>query len=85
MTYTVIGRMPPRWNETGVYALTERGYEKYVELICKRLPDDVEWACDDTLIAPIGFDAESFDIEEIVSDAFSELCACDDPGIWEDE
>lgn len=83
-TYTVIGRMPPTWKETGVYALTEQGYEKYVELICDRLPDEVEWACCDELIAPIDFDADSFDINEIVNDAFSELAACDDPDIWED-
>lgn len=60
-------------------------HEKYIELIGNRLPDDICWCEDDTLIAPVDFDAEALNIDKIVSEAFSEILECDEPDIWEDE
>ena len=84
MTNRVITRMPADWNDTGSYALTEKGEEKYIEMICKRLPDDITW-CGDELIGPVDFDVEPFDIHEIISEAMTELIKCDEPEIWDNE
>ena len=84
MTHRIIARMPADWNDTGSYALTEKGEEKYIELISKRLPDDVTW-CGDELIALVNVEAESFNINKIVDEAMREILACDEPGIWEGE
>lgn len=85
MPYKKVARMPAGWNDIGAFALTEKGMKKYIELIGNRLPDDICWCGDDTLIAPVGFDAESFNINKIVHEAMREILACDEPGIWEDE
>lgn len=85
MPYKKVARMPAGWNDTGAFALTEKSMKKYIELIGNRLPDDICWCGDDTLIAPVGFDAESFNINKIVHEAMREILACDEPGIWEDE
>lgn len=85
MTYKRVARMPAGWNDTGPLALTEKGMKKYIELIGKRLPDDVSWCEDDTLIAPVDLDVEWFDLKKIVGEAFSEILECDEPGIWEEE
>ena len=84
MTYKRVARMPAGWNDTGAFVLTEKGVEKYIELIGNRLPD-ICWCGDDTLIAPVDFDAEALNIDKIVSEAFSEILECDEPYIWEDE
>ena len=85
MPYKKVARMPAGWNDTGAFALTEKGMKKYIELIGNRLPDDICWCEDDTLIAPVDFDAEALNIDKIVSEAFSEILECDEPDIWEDE
>lgn len=85
MKYKVIGRLPAGWDDTGALALTEKGMSKYIELIGNRLPEDIFWCADDTLIVPVDSDAVVPDIDKIVSDAFKELLEWDEPGIWEDE
>ena len=85
MTHKKVAMMPAGWDNTGTFALTEKGIKKYIELIGKRLPDDICWCGDDSLIAPVDFDAESFNINKVVDEAFNEILECDEPGIWEEE
>lgn len=83
MTCRIIARMPADWNDTGPYTLTKKGEEKYIEMICKWLPDDIAW-CGDELIGDADFDAASFDIHEIIDKARTELFECEEPGIWDE-
>ena len=55
------------------FALTEKGMKKYIELIGNRLPDDICWCGDDTLIAPVDFDAEALFIWSAIDVTYCDL------------
>lgn len=55
------------------FALTEKGMKKYIELIGNRLPDDICWCEDDTLIAPVDFDAEALFIWSAIDVTYCDL------------
>ena len=71
---TVIARMPFNYNNFGSYALTEKGMDKFDELISRRLPECIDW-CGDELIcdvyAPIT--REFLDINAIIEEASAQM------------
>ena len=68
---TVIARIPLNYNDFGGYALTEKGVEKFDELIAKRLPEDISW-CGDELIGDVNLDI-TIDINSIIAEASEEM------------
>ena len=68
-----VARMPAGWNDTGAFALTEKSMKKYIELIGNWLPDDICWCEDDTLIAPVDFDAEALFIWSAIDVTYCDL------------
>ena len=73
MPYKKVARMPAGWNDTGAFALTEKSMKKYIELISNWLPDDICWCEDDTLIAPVDFDAEALFIWSAIDVTYCDL------------
>lgn len=82
MTCKEIGRLPAWWNDTGVFALTVKGLERYKWLIGDELPDYVSLCENGSLIATADFVDLDFDIEKIVHDAYIDLIFLDESGIW---
>lgn len=72
MTYTKIGTMKTNWEDLIGGYLSEAGEELLIELIDKRLPDEVTWCDNDELLAPVDFTGD-LDVGEIVSDAIDEF------------
>ena len=70
-TMHVIARIPLGYNDFGEYALNEAGEEKFIELISKRLPEEVAW-CGDEILAPVDSGID-IDIEEIIAEAAEEM------------
>ena len=67
---TVIARMPFNYNNFGSYALTEKGMDKFDELISRRLPECIDW-CGDELICDVDapITREDLDINAIIEEA----------------
>ena len=67
---TVIARMPFNYNNFGSYALTEKGMDKFDELLSRRLPECIDW-CGDELICDVDapITREDLDINAIIEGA----------------
>ena len=84
MTYTKIGTMKTNWEDQIGGYLSEAGEELLIELIGKRLPDNVTWCDNDELLAPVDFAGE-LNVGEIVSDAIAEFLRAADTRHCSDE